>query len=120
MVSLATRQFKLAIDSSLQQFTHQFLNHRPMHIGQPSVDPVALHGQPSVVEPQLVQDGGVHVVDWGGCGLRACRPRGVYRRSIPIRMESQRSLCTIRIVAQNRILAEKTPTGDHGFEESLP
>lgn len=46
--------------------TPPVLNHAPMHIGQPSINPVALHGEPGVVESQLVQDGGVDVVDWGG------------------------------------------------------
>ena len=39
-----------------------------MHIGQPSINPVALHGEPGVIESELVQDGGVDVVDLGGVG----------------------------------------------------
>ncbi len=44
----------------------QFLNHLPMHIGQPAVDAVALQGELGVVEAELVQDGGLDVVDLGG------------------------------------------------------
>ncbi len=37
-----------------------------MHISQSAINPVTAHGQPGVVEPELVQDGGVDVVDLGG------------------------------------------------------
>jgi uncharacterized phage infection (PIP) family protein YhgE len=37
----------------------QFLDHVPMHVGQPEAPPLELERQPLVVEPQQVQDGGL-------------------------------------------------------------
>ena len=34
-----------------------------MDIGQPSVDPVVTHGQATMIDPQLVQDRGVDIVN---------------------------------------------------------
>lgn len=46
----------------------QFFDDVAVNVGQASVDAIVAHAELGVVDAEEVEDGGVDVVDFGGCG----------------------------------------------------
>src|SRR5262245_1934915 len=49
-----------------QYLAQQLPNHMPMHVRQPSVDPIMPDRELQVIDAEQVEEGGVEVVDVGG------------------------------------------------------